>query len=524
MRALPADRLRRGETTSGEVPDASAATLGGETGRSTPNVTRLRRYGVGVDLYFKGLKGISCCFFAVALLSAPAVASFYTGARDPARERDAIIAYDPPATLYYASLGAWGEHTVVCGKAVAGDELELACPAGAEIVAAFAYYGNPSGACSCPEAHQVEPTGACPGEASSKRRCRDDEPCFAGVTNYGDTCCAIRANSRGEPDFDRGDVHPAPAAGCDSSSAKFIAQGACLGARNCTLAADFDVEYEWTPRSKVTGCGGFYGAAPGTCRASFGAAGDFDACPAELSLLVTAFCGRPRLALMRGRYRVDREAASSTLSWLDALGAGILLWFGLWLRGKEKTAGRLYKRYVCTPADYTVAIDRSSLPDDYDSLDELAMLLRSHFEHVLSKAAPVAKAGPVIVADVNFGINNRRMIRLMQARGALARRIDILDARVTLMKDAQDKVCCGKRKLRRLEMKDAVLRSRFDVVQTQLADALAGHSDKGVRAVTAYRPRRPETRPRGDAADRRLMHRGRDADRPSTRDGAAAAT
>lgn len=151
---------------------------------------------------------------------------------------------------------------------------------------------------------------------------------------------------------------------------------------------------------------------------------------------------------------------------LDAVGASLLLLVGLWLHDKEDTAGRLYKKYVCTPSDYTVALSRWSLPSDYETLDELAQRLHSHFEHVLSKAPVVSKPGNVTVADINFGINNRRVIRLMKKRGALARNIDVLDARVRLIKAKRDresgccKITCGKTDSSREELENAKLRSR----------------------------------------------------------------
>ena len=189
--------------------------------------------------------------------------------------------------------------------------------------------------------------------------------------------------------------------------------------------------------------------------------------------------------MLGGVFRPTRRGASFALSCLDAVGALFLLAVGLWLHGKERTAGKLYKKYVCTPSDYTVALRRSSLPGTYETLDELAQLLRSHFEHVLSRAPPVYRDGDVAVADVNFGINNRRVIRLMKRRGGIARRLDALDARRRLRGRDGQSGCCGNA-ARREDLKHALLRSKFDGVQKDLEELADDHATKSVRAVTAY--------------------------------------
>ena len=79
----------------------------------------LIKYGVGADLYFKGLKALSCIFFLVSILSLPCILSTYTASRDD--NRDAVLQQQPPQFFYYASLGAWGAATTVpCGETTDG--------------------------------------------------------------------------------------------------------------------------------------------------------------------------------------------------------------------------------------------------------------------------------------------------------------------------------------------------------------------------------------------------------------------
>ena len=51
----------------------------------------LVKYGLGVDLYFKGVKAMACLYLVASLLSAPAVVAFYTGSRASPEERRAEI-------------------------------------------------------------------------------------------------------------------------------------------------------------------------------------------------------------------------------------------------------------------------------------------------------------------------------------------------------------------------------------------------------------------------------------------------
>lgn len=459
----------------------------------------LVKYGLGVDLYFKGVKAMACLYLVASLLSAPAVVAFYTGSRASPEERRAEIRYTPAAALFYATLGSWGEHTRVCGREAEGGSLELKCPARTRIADVFAYYGTPGGYCACPEANTVQKDGTCPG-AIEGAGCKGGKPCFAGVTELGDSCCA-RGKDGGRANFDS-DVNPFADPTCDSATAKFIVQGLCLGEMECEIPVDGGRGFSWTPRGEHTSCGGF-GADPANCTMAFDDAGELGACLGDgsdgagrRSLIAVAFCGQNNLRILGGAFSASKQRVSFVLSVLDAVAAGLLLLAGLWLHGKEVAAGHLYKKYVCTPSDYTVALSRWSLPSNYETLDELAQTLTSHFEHVLSRAAPVARAGPVAVADVNFGINNRRVIRLMSQRGRLARRIDVLDARLRLLRSSEEAAaadgkcvacvceCGGSAETARVA--HAVLKSEFDAVQTALNDLLRGAAAKKARAVTAY--------------------------------------
>jgi hypothetical protein len=379
----------------------------------------LIKYGVGADLYFKGLKALSCIFFLVSILSLPAILATYTASRDG--NRDAVLQQQPPQFFYYASLGAWGAATTVpCGEVTEGS-LELACPAGAVIKDIRAYYGTVTGSCTCPETHKPDLNGACPGAPSSKTRC-GGKPCFSGTTQFGEACCASHAYEDGRPDFR--DVEPASGE-CASSSIEQVAQNSCLGQRKCSLDA-----------------------VPLNCSST--------------RLIAYATCVEPKLRIL-GAIRASRAATSQVLSWLDALGAAILLAGGLFLSTRERRAQLQYGRYVRCSSAYTVAITPSSLPKRPKSLDALDDGLRNHFSRVLE-----AK-----VVDVNFFCEyTRRTIKLWRQRGALALQVDAADARTKLQLETKQ---TGKR--------DRKARFKFDESQRLIEED--AQREKG-RVVACY--------------------------------------
>ena len=112
-------------------------------------------------------------------------------------------------------------------------------------------------------------------------------------------------------------------------------------------------------------------------------------------------------------------------SLLDAFCALLVLVASRFLLRTQERAERTYGTYVCTPADYTVAVDGGSLPTDYASLEAAAALVGDHFERVLGAQAPVIEPGPVRVADVCFAIvSDRTLVRALDARAAAARALD----------------------------------------------------------------------------------------------------
>ena len=170
----------------------------------------------------------------------------------------------------------------------------------------------------------------------------------------------------------------------------------------------------------------------------------------------------PNLRIL-GAIRASRAATSQVLSWLDALGAAILLAGGLFLSTRERRAQLQYGRYVRCSSAYTVAITPSSLPRNGRNHWDAADGLRNHFARVLE-----AK-----VVDVNFFCEyTRRTIKLWRRRGAFALEVDAADARTKLHLETKK---TGKR--------DRKARFKFDESQRLIEED--AQREKG-RVVACY--------------------------------------
>ena len=360
-------------------------------------------------------------FFAISVLSLAPLLGYWRNSELTAARRDASVeARGPSAAFFALSVGSLGQYATVCGSAEDGETVELSCPAHYEIQEVFAYYGAPAGDCACPDAQTVDSRGECPGDMTRAMECEGGDACVKGTTALGDACCAFSA-TRGRADFDGVDPGPGPAS-CASTSAQIVAQGVCLGRSACALAADGDRTYGWEDRGRYASCGSEdFRAGAGGCAASLGV-GDFSGCAAGRRLLAAAYCGRAELRTSAaGATRLATFGFRCSL--LDAFCALLVLVASRFLLRTQERAERTYGTYVCTPADYTVAVDGGSLPTDYASLEAAAALVGDHFERVLGAQAPVIEPGPVRVADVCFAIvSDRTLVRALDARAAAGKR------------------------------------------------------------------------------------------------------
>jgi hypothetical protein len=221
----------------------------------------IEKYGIGMSLYFKFLKTVTIAFFIASCFAIFPIFYFWTGSGWDAEAKATYIEQGGmPYVFFYTTAGSLRGQSYVCGSAFEGERLNLECENGV-IQSIEAYYGTPEGSCTCPPEQSIVPsTGECPGDISFKDvsygECRDStnapqylrkghdvKPCFKGEMWNGDECCAYGVGDNKSPDLD--DLAMIPHYGCNSASAMFIAQAACLGNTNCTIDVNFNNTFEW---------------------------------------------------------------------------------------------------------------------------------------------------------------------------------------------------------------------------------------------------------------------------------------
>ena len=214
-----------------------------------------------------------------------------------------------------------------------------------------AYYGDPSGGCSCPAAQQLEVDDSgslvCPGDVDytdvtygecTEENDEDDEAyvaCLEGRMWTGARCCAYGVDKNKAPDFS--ELVPSPRAGCNSATAQYIAQGYCVGEKSCEITNTVNETYSWTS-TNYRPC--INGATNGsTCRSSLvTAAGNFTQCASssERSLIMRALCYAPTLQVEWLGIDEKKTAVGKTVSYIDSFVTLMLLFCVLWMNKKER--------------------------------------------------------------------------------------------------------------------------------------------------------------------------------------------
>mmetsp|Transcript_37667 Transcript_37667/g.102285 ORF Transcript_37667/g.102285 Transcript_37667/m.102285 type:complete len:760 (+) Transcript_37667:403-2682(+) len=327
-------------------------------------------------------------------------------------------------------------------------------------------------------------------------------PCFKGKMWSGQSCCTDRLDGDLKaPNFD--DLKLGPKKGCNSGTAQLIAQGMCRGQANCTIPINTQPNYTYTwlesertpcvsnskrhkymvqvvdtdataaqppapppppvgsnvgdlelPKAKV------FWTNISMCTASLmepGPNADFSACPelpsadyvpfstswpdqnaAKRNLIVKATCYSPtfKVPWYQDGAEQQRTKFSEMASFADCAITLILFWLFLWLMGQEKKACEEADGGNCSAADYTFRLRK--IPRHTD-LDELESQLKAHFESVLNKEKVVVYDKPIKVIDINFGLSSPTSMAAKVKRGVIARKVDLLDEELNMMRHRKAK-------------------------------------------------------------------------------------
>ena len=199
----------------------------------------------------------------------------------------------PERILTMSTFGNLGEPTSFCYELSDSQSVNIDCGHGGTIRSIIAYYGSPTGSCSCPIA-QLPSASGCPGttgrDASGNEVCKADasgtiNACFPSYLQhqfpyYQQSCCAYEKDPRtGSPSLDA--LNIVPDYGCNSYTAQYIAEGVCLGEKSCSLSADPTVAYTW---ATATAPPSYVCESPmyaGQCTSSVEYAGSFASCVAS---------------------------------------------------------------------------------------------------------------------------------------------------------------------------------------------------------------------------------------------------
>jgi hypothetical protein len=199
-------------------------------------------------LYFKFQKVMINFFAAWSVVAAITMYFNYEGSGYADSKKKELLGLNGVTYgIFFTTLGSWGEKTVQCHSEDEGGNIDVQCATGV-ITSIEAYYGQPTGSCSCPASQQLvddnegglkcpdpvkygtENYGTCslsgknlPKWINGTYYAGQDKYCLQGYTPFGAACCASTDTGAPNysPNFD--DLLPAPKPGCDSDTAQYIA-------------------------------------------------------------------------------------------------------------------------------------------------------------------------------------------------------------------------------------------------------------------------------------------------------------
>jgi hypothetical protein len=436
----------------------------------------LAPYGVGLMLYFKFQKVMINFFAAWSVVAAVTIYFNYRGSGYTTTYKNDILSQQQnwfTYGIFFTSLGSWGEKTVQCHSEDEGGNIDIQCSTGV-VTSIEAYYGQPTGSCSCPSAQQMVDDNAgglkCPDRVRYEKNnnygtCNnvpswvngtltvEEEYCLQGTTAFGAACCA--SDHLGSPNYlpDFTDLLPARTPGCDSDTAQYIANEECLGQSNCTLVVRNNKTYEWDVRNvkilgKTTrlGCGNS-SSASSYCSVKLGSSSsNFTTCdrdssyPANkgsgLKMMVVATCWSDTVVVNKTEYKKTNVAIF--LASADAFMVAVLMYLIYWLKQKESDDVEKQDQQRVTAADFTMRI--LWLPHEYKDVEIFAKELKKHFEKTVivkgEKDLDTKKKcedKPVKVIDINFGFDDQSVLRAKKKRGKIARKLDLAMTKVRLL-------------------------------------------------------------------------------------------
>jgi len=363
----------------------------------------VKDYGVGMVLYFKYLRFMSWIFFIFAFLSIPSMV-FYA----MAGSLKTSWGVDAFGILTMGNLGEGiqncQEITIPAG--FTGDwNVEIACadPNG-DIAAVEAFYGEPTGYCSCPfeRAAKIDAAGTavCSNETkfnitSKRTECPYGAYCHVGEHPVSqEMCCSNSLNEHGYGDMT--DMRIGASSTCNYAGFTATLQTNCLQQHQCkTNLTIGDSLVNITNATEQT-------------------------CFRERSseakqLKILALCQVRKISIPFVEEPMPKTEVSLWVVTFDFLASFIAFLGFIYLEWREGREVKATDESTCTPEDYTVLMDNlPRLPrnkafkkgeDDH----RWRIIIKKHFKRVLKNMGKVA--------EINFGYNDGRIISQFIKRG-----------------------------------------------------------------------------------------------------------
>ena len=391
-------------------------------------------------------KAFAIVFLVMFVVNIPAMSMFYHGTYYPAARTNRRIDNSPTDILTTTTMGNLGVQLQQCYVLQPGEEVHIDCMGGV-VENIIAYYGSPTGECSCPSVQQPKKNGDCPGavvasassgeETCEKGRYDKTLACFPSTFRRS-KCCGFTKNSHDEADL--AGLNLSPEYTCNSLTAQYIASGMCLGKEQCTLYTDNNHLYSWEGahatnlnNSDVCETGfdsGFSNSSETSfCNTTMGYSGIWDSCgETERTLKLNVKCSEKDINAFGTE--VTRPTIVLTASILNALAVSTFIFAVYWVSKEQEREDSEMDRSTCRATDYTVRCVR--LPE-HNSANELALLLKKHFESKLSKCKPCFLPGQVRVADINLTTGSFQYLQAAIKRGKASRALDLVHYKKTVM-------------------------------------------------------------------------------------------
>ncbi|GMH83627.1 hypothetical protein TrVE_jg11384 [Triparma verrucosa] len=466
----------------------------------------LEPYGIGLVLYFKFLKLMTVCFLFMSLALAPSILFYWMGSSTSDEDKALMISESALNALFFTTIGSLGAGAVSCMEGNYDQKFDLECPSGV-FKSIEAHWGTPTGYCSCPAAQQPNEDGVCPGSKTypaeaSWGACTVDsdgekEACWLSATKITkESCCAYDLVNpdpeEGEspdftPDLTKVDISANPS--CSSPSAQYIADGICLGQKNCTFTIDYNHTYTWDYNEKYdTVCDSEWDKTASNedglvCHRKldddvYDNGANFTSCPAkkDYNLIVVGLCAEEEMTVdfNGNEYTFVKEDLIQYIAYIDCFAIFVFLMAIQWMNQRELDAIDESDSMNCSPSDYTVMVTNLPTHDPGQLKGELI----AHFESVLKankteedeKLRVKGQDDKIVpedlrVFDIQFSLNNRQLIRWKKQRGLTARLKDKLENEVYILN--QWGKFKGKLKAK-LELRHHLLQTKFDRANKKL--------------------------------------------------------